>query len=50
MKANKLDLRALHEIFIGYDNASKAYKIYNLQTNKIIITKNVVFNDLVFLF
>ncbi len=30
MKASKLDLRALHGIFVGYDNASKAHKIYNL--------------------
>jgi hypothetical protein len=43
MKASKL---YLHGIFVGYDNASNAYKIYNLQTKKIMITKDVVFNEM----
>lgn len=45
MKTNKLDLWPLHGIFVGYDNVSKAYIIYNLQTKKIMITKDVMFNE-----
>jgi hypothetical protein len=32
--------------FIGYDKASKAYRFYNLQVRRIVITKNVMFDEL----
>ncbi len=45
MKGSKLDPWVVHAIFVDYDDASKAYKIYNPQNKKIVITKDVVFND-----
>jgi hypothetical protein len=39
---NKLEPRAINGIFIGYDDVSKAYHIYNLQMKKICITKDVI--------
>lgn len=40
---DKLDKRASPGIFIGYSTVSKAYKIFQLQTKKIIISKDVHF-------
>jgi hypothetical protein len=39
-------VRVLICTFIGYDKASKAYRFYNLQVRRIIITKNVMFDEL----
>ncbi len=32
--------------FIGYDKASKADRFYKLQVRRIVITKNVMFDEL----
>nr|KYP70533.1 Retrovirus-related Pol polyprotein from transposon TNT 1-94 [Cajanus cajan] len=42
-KRDKLDKRASQGIFIGYSTVSKAYKIFQPQTGKIIISRDVHF-------
>ena len=32
-------------IFVGYSEDSKAYRLYNIITNKIIKSKDVCFNN-----
>ena len=32
-------------IFIGYSKESKAYKLYNLLTKKLVISRDVAFNE-----
>ncbi len=44
-KSGKLRLRVERRIFVGYDDVSKAYRIYNLQIRKIIVTKDVIFDE-----
>jgi hypothetical protein len=44
-KSGKLGLRAEQKIFVDYDDVSKAYQIYNLQIQKIVVTKDVIFNE-----
>ncbi|KAI4357505.1 hypothetical protein L6164_001448 [Bauhinia variegata] len=41
----KLDDKGEKCIFIGYSTNSKAYKLYNLQTKKVIISRDVTFNE-----
>ncbi|KAH9768805.1 hypothetical protein KPL71_011738 [Citrus sinensis] len=42
---DKLDKRALPGIFIGYSSVAKAYKVFQPQTGKIIISKDVHFME-----
>ncbi|GAU49327.1 hypothetical protein TSUD_136420 [Trifolium subterraneum] len=42
-KRSKLDHKSEKYIFIGYDGNSKGYKLYNPDTGKTIISRNVVF-------
>ncbi|GKB89369.1 retrovirus-related pol polyprotein from transposon TNT 1-94, partial [Tanacetum coccineum] len=42
----KLDAKANISIFVGYEPAKKAFKIYNKRTQKIIETIHVTFDDL----
>ena len=42
---SKLDDKSEKFIFIGYDTNSKGYKIYNPNTGKIIISRDVIFNE-----
>ncbi|CAB75469.1 copia-type reverse transcriptase-like protein [Arabidopsis thaliana] len=44
-KRNKLDDKSEKYIFIGYDNNSKGYKLYNPDTKKTIISRNIVFDE-----
>src|SRR6266487_189799 len=44
-KRRKLDDKSEKYIFIGYDENSKGYKLYNPDTGKTIISRNVVFNE-----
>jgi len=44
----KLDARSTSAIFIGYSESSKAYKLLNLNTNKVIISKDVTFDEDIF--
>ena len=42
---DKFDKRALPGIFIGYSSVAKAYKVFQPQTGKIIISKDVHFME-----
>ncbi|GMI71530.1 hypothetical protein HRI_000822300 [Hibiscus trionum] len=41
----KLDERGEQCIFIGYDERSKAYRLYNPVTKKLIISRDVEFDE-----
>jgi len=43
IKRDKLDKRALPGIFIGYSSVAKAYKIFQPQNGKIIVSRDVHF-------
>jgi hypothetical protein len=40
-KRYKLDETSEKCIFVGYSSMSKGYRLYNLKTNKVIISRNV---------
>ncbi len=42
---NKLDLKTLKFIFLGYDSKTKGLNCYYLNTHTIIITRGVKFNE-----
>lgn len=44
-KRIKLDNRGEKCIFIGYNEESKAYKLYNPLTNKVVVSRDVIFNE-----
>lgn len=45
---NKLELRSTVGSLVGYDNQSKAYRIYLPSANKIIVSKDVKFDKMRF--
>jgi hypothetical protein len=44
-KRIKLDNHREKCIFIGYSETSKAYKVYNPVTNKVVISRDVIFSE-----
>uniref|UniRef100_A0A803MLN5 Uncharacterized protein n=1 Tax=Chenopodium quinoa TaxID=63459 RepID=A0A803MLN5_CHEQI len=42
---SKLDEKSQKYIFVGYSTQSKAYKLYNPVSGKVIISRNVKFNE-----
>ncbi|KAJ0599630.1 putative RNA-directed DNA polymerase [Helianthus annuus] len=44
-RRDKLSNKTEKTIFVGYSEASKGYKLYNPQTNKIIISRDVIFDE-----
>ncbi|KAJ0851519.1 putative RNA-directed DNA polymerase [Helianthus annuus] len=42
---DKLNEKTEKAVFVGYSEHSKGYKLYNPQTNKIIISRDVVFDE-----
>ncbi|KAF8409311.1 hypothetical protein HHK36_005385 [Tetracentron sinense] len=44
-KRKKLDDRGEKCIFIGYSEESKAYKLYNPLTNKVVVSRDVIFSE-----
>lgn len=44
-KRGKLDYKSEKCIFVGYVENPKAYKLYNPDTKKIIISRDVIFNE-----
>lgn len=47
---SKFSSRALKSIFLGYTPGYKTYKLLNLETNEIYISRDVVFHETDFLF
>jgi hypothetical protein len=43
----KLELRAVKCIFLGYGSGVKAYKLWNPETKKVLLSRNVIFNEAV---
>ena len=41
----KFDSRSNEGIFLGYSSTSKAYRVYNKRTMKVMETMNVVINE-----
>jgi len=41
----KLDERSKRYIFIGYDEKAKSYKLYNLGTCKVVVSRDVQVNE-----
>lgn len=44
-RRTKLDNKSEKVIFIGYIETSKAYKLYNPKTKKVILSRDVVFDE-----
>lgn len=44
-KRSKLDDKSERYVFIGYDSRSKGYKLYNPSKEKIIISRDVEFDE-----
>ena len=44
-KRKKLDDHGKKCIFIGYSEESKAYKLYNPLTNKVVVSRDVIFSE-----
>jgi hypothetical protein len=44
-KRYKLDETSEKYIFVGYSSMSKGYRLYNLETNKVIISRDVLFDE-----
>jgi hypothetical protein len=44
-KRYKLDETSEKCIFVGYSSMSKGYRLYNLKTNKVIISRDVLFDE-----
>ncbi|KAI3734276.1 hypothetical protein L6452_13741 [Arctium lappa] len=44
-RRSKLDDKSEKTIFVGYSEHSKAYKLYNPQTRKVIVSRDVIFDE-----
>ncbi|KAK4410170.1 hypothetical protein Sango_0090000 [Sesamum angolense] len=44
-KRHKLEEKTEKGIFLGYSTQSKGYRIYNLKTKKLIISRDVEFDE-----
>ena len=44
-KRYKLDEVSEKCIFVGYSSQSKGYRLYNLKTNKVVVCRDVLFNE-----
>ena len=41
----KLDLSSKRCVFLGYGSCEKGYKVYNIESGKVVISRDVVFNE-----
>ena len=46
-RSGKFDAKSDERIFLGYSTRSKAYKCLNINTNKVVESANVKFDELV---
>ena len=44
-RREKLDDKSERFIFIGYDSSSKGYKLYNPNNKKMVVSRDVVFDE-----
>lgn len=44
-RTDKLSPKAVECVLVGYENGAKAYRLFHIATNKIIILQNVIFNE-----
>ena len=44
-QVQKLDPRGNVAIFVGYAETSKAYKLIDLETHKVVISRDVLFDE-----
>ncbi|KAI5344202.1 hypothetical protein L3X38_012079 [Prunus dulcis] len=42
---DKLDLVNKRCIFLGYDSCEKGYRLYNIETGKVIVSRDVIFSE-----
>lgn len=45
VKRDKLDHKSEVDIFLGYSNNSKGYRVYNLETKRILVSRDVKFDE-----
>ncbi|KAF7810399.1 Retrovirus-related Pol polyprotein from transposon TNT 1-94 [Senna tora] len=45
VKRSKLDQKAKQGIFLGYAEFSKGYRVYNLQTQKVSVSRDVLVDE-----
>ncbi|KAG0150491.1 hypothetical protein CROQUDRAFT_38297 [Cronartium quercuum f. sp. fusiforme G11] len=43
-------MNGIMSMLVGYELMAKAYRIYNLETRKVVVTRNVHFNEMTFPF
>lgn len=43
---HKLGVKALKIVFLGYDNLTKGFRCYEPISNKIVISRDVIFDEL----
>lgn len=44
-KRTKFDERSQKCIFVGYSSNTKGYRLYNIETKKLIVSRDVIFNE-----
>ncbi|GJW27412.1 retrovirus-related pol polyprotein from transposon TNT 1-94 [Tanacetum coccineum] len=44
-RRSKLDVRSKKHVFVGYDKQSKGYKLYNPVTRKVVVSRDVEFEE-----
>ncbi|KAL4273689.1 hypothetical protein GQ457_13G024310 [Hibiscus cannabinus] len=45
VKRDKLDERAIVGVFLGYSSNSKKYRVYDVKTKKILVSRNLKFDE-----
>jgi hypothetical protein len=43
VRRDKLDRKAEADIFVGYNNVTKGYRVFQLQTEKVIVSRDIKF-------